>query len=196
MTKATKALWCSVKRALVGLIGVNEMPLKTAVVGDVVGYRDASGHTSDVVVLGAQKAAPANSGYTLTGGSSGTLATATYSYRVAIVDQGVESPASTAKTVGVTGPTGSVVIDATALIALYPTATQWKLYGRTGGSELLIATTAVGTPTFTDTGAVTPSGATKAADGSIRFRYIGAKTVLTQVKQATTLADTNAYFKR
>lgn len=171
------------------------MANRNAKLFETVSYRNAAGETTDIVVMGIQKAAPANTGFSATpSASGGTLASATYSYRIAIVDQGVESPASTAKTAVVTGPTGSVTIDATTLIAAYPTATQWKLYGRVGASEALIATTAVGTPTFVDTGSVTPTGAPKAANGAIVGRNRGTKATLTQIGKATAAKQTGVYY--
>lgn len=171
------------------------MANRNAKLFETVSYRDASGNTADIVITGIQKAAPANTGYTLTpSASGGTLATATYSYRVAIVQHGVESPASTAKTAAVTGPTGQVTVDATALLAAHPVATHWKLYGRVGASEALIATTARATPTFVDTGAVTPSGAPKAATGAIAGRNRHTKVNLTQIPKATAAKQTGVYY--
>lgn len=173
------------------------MPLRAAAVGEVVSYRNADGETTDVVVTGAQKAAPASGDFTVTGsGTGGTLATATYSYRVTAVVNGVETPAATAKTAAVTGPTASVAIDFTVGLTSYPTASAWKVYGRTGGTELLISTINAPTATFTDTGALTPSGALPAATSAVRFRNFGTKTVQTQIPKATALTDVNAYFKR
>lgn len=171
------------------------MANRNAKLFESVSYRNAAGETTDIVVTGIQKAAPANTGFTATASAAGgTLASATYSYRVSIVDAGVESPASTAKTAVVTGPTGSVTIDATTLLATYPTATSWKLFGRVGGSEALIATTARATPTFVDTGAVTPSGAVKSATGAISGRNRGTKTNLTQIPKATATKQTGVYY--
>lgn len=99
--------------------------------------------------------------------TGGTLAAATYSYRVAAVNSLGATLASTAATATVgSGTTGSVRIVA----AHVEGATSYKLYGRTGGSELLIATnTATGQASvpnrlFTDTGSVTPSGAVPGSD--------------------------------
>ena len=171
------------------------MANRNAKLFETVSYRDAAGNTADIVVTGIQRAAPDNAGYTLTpAGAGGTLATATYSYRVSIVQDGVESPASTAKTAAVTGPTGQVTVNATTLLASYPTATHWKLYGRVGGSEALIATTARATPTFVDTGSVTPSGAVKAATGAIAGKNRHTKVTLTQIAKATAVKQTGVYY--
>jgi len=58
-------------------------------------------------------------------------------------------------------------------------ASSYKIYGRTGGTELLMATQA-GT-TYSDTGATTPSGAQPATDGRANFANPHAK--------ATTLSN-------
>lgn len=171
------------------------MANRNAKLFESVSYRNAAGETTDVVVTAIQQAAPANTGYTATpSGAGGTLASATYSYRVSYVQGGVETPASTAKTAVVTGPTGSVTIDATALLAAFPLATHWKLYGRVGASEALMATTVRATPTFVDTGAVTPSGAPKAATGAIAARNRGTATNLTQIAKATAAKQTGVYY--
>lgn len=160
-----------------------------------VTYRNAAGETTDVVVTGVQGAAPSNAGYTATpSASGGTLTTATYSYRVSLVVAGVETPASTAKTAAVTGPTGSVTIDATVMLAANTTATHWKLFGRVGASEALIATTVRATPTFVDTGSVSPSGAVKAATEAIAFRNRGTGVVQTQIPLATAAKQTGVYY--
>lgn len=171
------------------------MANRSAKLFETVSYRDASGSTTDIVVTGIQKAAPANTGYTATpSASGGTLATATYSYRVSYVQDGVETPASTAKTAAVTGPTGSVTIDATVLLAAFPQASHWKLYGRVGASEALMATTARATPTFVDNGSVTPSGAVKAATGAIAGRNRHTHVTLTQIAKATAVKQTGVYY--
>lgn len=173
------------------------MPLRDAVVGDTVSYRNADGETSNVLVLGVQSAAPSSTGFTATpSAADGTLASATYSYKLSVVKDGIETPCSAAKTAVVTGPTGSVDIDATAMIAAHPTATHWKVYGRSAGTELLIATTVVATPTYKDTGAVTPAGAQKTATASIRARNYGPHTLITDIPKATTLKGTSVYYKR
>jgi len=171
------------------------MSNRNAKLFESVSYRNAAGETTDVVVTAIQGSAPSNAGFTATpSASGGTLASATYSYRISLVVNTVETPASTAKTAVVTGPTGSVAIDATVMLAANPLATSWKLFGRTGGTEALIATTARATPTFTDTGAVTPSGAVKAATGAIAAKNRGTRATLTQIPKATAAKQTNVYY--
>lgn len=98
--------------------------------------------------------------------TGGTLAAATYSYRVAAVNGVGTTLASTAATVDTTGSTSKNTIVAPWVEG----ATAYKLFGRVGGSELLIATnTATGAASapwrvFTDTGSVTPSGALPGSD--------------------------------
>lgn len=170
------------------------MPVRTANRGDTVQYRLASGETRNVVVSGVQVAAPGIPASSQS--TAGTLADATYSYRVSAVVDGVESAASAAKSQVVAGGsnTASVIVDFTAVANAR--ATSHKIYGRTGGSELLMATVNMPTVTFTDTGAVTPAGALPAADGRVRLwdPYTGpsAGTIL----KATSYKQTGRYFLR
>lgn len=174
------------------------MANRAAKMNDVVSYRDAGGQTTDVVVTGTQRSAPAAGDFTVTGsGAGGTLATATYSYKVTAVVDGIETaPVATAKTAAVTGPTASVTINFTVGLASFPTATAWKVYGRVGGSELLIATVTAPTATYVDTGSVTPAGALPAATSAVRFRNRATKATQTQIPMATTTKQTGAYFNR
>lgn len=174
----------------------NRAPIR---VGDVVSYRNAAGKTTDAVILGKQGAAPSASHFTVTASDSGgSLAAATYSYKVTAIVDGVETPPVAAAKTGVvtTGNSGSVTIDFTAGLAAYPTATSWRVYGRVGGSELRIATINAPTATYLDNGSVTPSGAQPSDNGAVRFRNFGDKTVQTQIPKATTTKQTGAYFNR
>jgi hypothetical protein len=175
-----------------------EMSNRTAKLRDVVTYRNAAGETTDVVVSGIQGNAPAAGDFTVTpSAAGGTLATATYSYKVAVVVNGITSPAvAAAKTGAVTGPTGSVTINFTVGLASFPTATAWKVYGRVGGTELLIATITAPTATYVDTGAVTPAGALPTATNAIRFRNRGTKVTQVDVPKATTTKQASAYFNK
>lgn len=173
------------------------MPNRTAVVGDTVQYRTAAGDTRNIYVTGAQLAAPSNTLYTVTPQiTGGTLANGTYSYRLSVTVDGVESAASTAKTAVVTGPTGSVDVDATALLAAYPTATAIKIYGRVAASELLIATIVPPTVLYTDDGSVTPAGTVPTYLATVRAADPGTNRVITDVPKATTVKATGSYFKR
>lgn len=172
------------------------MPNRTAAVGDVVTYRNAAGKTADVIVTGAQGAAPVAGDFTVVGSTTGgSLAAATYSYKVAAVVDGVESAASVAETgVVASGSTGSVTINFTAGLASFPTASAWKVYGRTADAEELIATVTAPTATYVDTGAVTPDGEPKEATGAVRFKNFGPHTILTDIPKATTTKQAGAYF--
>lgn len=174
------------------------MPASNAKLGKTVSYRNAAGKTTDVVLLGKQGNAPAAGDFTVTGAiTGGTLPAATYSYKVTAVVGGIESPASVAETSAVaSGTTGSVTINFTVGLASFPTATAWKVYGRSAGTEALIATVNAPTATYVDTGAVTPTGAPPAANSAIRFKNFGTKVVQTQVPKATSADSTNAYFSR
>ena len=164
---------------------------------EVVSYRDASGTMTDVVVEGVQENAPAAADITIaTNTSGGTLAAATYSYRVSAVIDGIETQASTAKTQVTTGTTSTVTLDWTTAAGKQPwiRASAFKIYGRTGGSELLMGTVNMPTKTFTDDGSVTPSGALPAATTAISFRNRGTKATQTNVAAATAMKQTDRYY--
>lgn len=164
---------------------------------ETVSYRDASGYTTDVVVTGVQEAAPAAADISIsTNAAGGTLAAATYSYRVSAVIDGIETQASTAKTQVTTGTTSTVTLDWTVAAGKSPwsRASAFKVYGRTGGSELLMQTVNTPTFTFTDTGAVTPSGALPAATTAISFKNRATKAVQNNVAAATAAKQTDRYY--
>lgn len=103
-------------------------------------------------ILDRRISAPVNDTHTP---GAGTLATATYSYRVSALttNPSGETTASTATTLALTGPAG-VNVNWTQV----PGATGYKVYGRTAGSELFIAQVGkVGA--YLDGGSITPSGA-------------------------------------
>lgn len=171
------------------------MPLRAATVnsrGMTVQYRNTSGETRNMIILFAQEAAPATPASS-TSASGGTLAAATYSYRVSKVVNGIETQASAAKTQVTTGSTSTVTVD---FSAGYDTrATSYKVYGRVGGSELLMATVANPTTSFIDDGTVTPAGALPAANTAVTL-WDPNGAVRTGVAKATTNKSTNAYFLR
>lgn len=101
--------------------------------------------------------------------TGGTLATGTYSYRVAALNYNGTTLASTAATgLVASGATGSVVLSWPHVQG----AISYKIYGRTGGSELLIATNTLTTAgcRYVDTGSVTPSGALPGANTTASAR--------------------------
>ena len=173
------------------------MPIQTAQTGDTIQYRNADGEKSDVLVTSHQRSAPGIPGSS-TAVSGGTLAAATYSYRLSAVIGAIETQASTAKTQVTTGSTSTVTLDWTTIAASAPYngATSFKVYGRTGGSELLMGTVTMPTKTFTDTGSVSPSGALPAATTAVSLTNRIPKQLLTTIAKATTLKGTNVYFKR
>lgn len=166
---------------------------------DQVIFRTAKGKTRTGQVLRDQTApiTPASS----TATTGGTLAAATYSYRVTLVygAAALESAPSPAKTQVTTGSTSTVTVDWTALIpatGAQPTAA--KVYGRTGGSELLMATVSMPTTTFVDTGAATPAGALPADTGQVLI-HMGPGSTLPNVvagKMTTYKGTTPVYIKR
>ena len=174
------------------------MPNQTAVAGDTVQYRNAAGETRNVTVMGTQPAAPAAGDFTVANsGTGGTLGAATYSYKISQVVNGIEGPpvAAAKTTVVGAGSTNKCTIS-------FPNATAtsvYRVYGRTGGSELLIGQTTAGATTFDDTGSVTPAGALQTADGRIAVQAFSGgvpATVQAGVLKATSMKGTNVYFKR
>jgi len=101
-------------------------------------------------VIAEQLATPVNDTHTL---GSGTLAPDTYYYRVSAINAYGETLAS-AETSFVLAATGGVNVNWGAVNG----ATGYKIYGRTTGAELYMATVGAVT-TWEDDGSITPSGA-------------------------------------
>ena len=99
-------------------------------------------------------ATPATSAFA-TATTGGTLAAATYFYRVSALNAAGQETLASAETSQVTTGTTSTVTVNWATVA---SATGYKVYGRTTGAELLLATVGL-VLAFTDTGAVAPAGA-------------------------------------
>jgi hypothetical protein len=165
--------------------------------GDTVAYRNAKGKFRNSTVVADTKAPgqPASS----TSTSGGTLAAATYSYRVTFVTQGLETAPSVAKTQVTTGSTSTVTVDVTAIAP--PFATSWKVYGRTSGTELLMGTVNLPTKTFVDDGSVTPAGALPTDTGNVSVRVYGsnggsAMLTFQNVAKTTTYKAVTRYFNR
>lgn len=168
------------------------MPTRAGNVGETVIYRAASGKTRSMVITAKQSAGPPQPGIS-TNAAGGTLAAATYSYRITKVVQGIESLAATAVTQITTGSTSTVTVDWTATADTK--ASAYKVYGRTGGSELLMGTVNMPTTTFTDTGSVTPSGALPAATTNVSV-YDPYGAPRNNIAKAGTYKATNVYFLR
>ena len=107
---------------------------------------------------GTALATPINAAFT-TAITGGTLAAGTYFYRVSSINAYGETLASAETSQVTTGATSTVTVNWGAVSG----ATGYKVYGRTTGAELLIATVGAVT-TYTDTGAVTPAGALPAVN--------------------------------
>ena len=107
----------------------------------------------------AQLAAPVNATFT-TATTGGTLLDlTTYFYRVAAVNaQGGTSLASTETSLE-TGNSTANTNTLTVKWAAVTGATSYKVYGRTTGGELFMATVAAPTLQFVDDGSITPAGA-------------------------------------
>jgi hypothetical protein len=175
------------------------MPLLTAVVGDTVQYRNADGETMNAMVRQLQPSAPASGDFTVANsGTGGTLGAATYSYRITNVVNGVESAPVAAKTTVVgAGTTNKCTIT-------FPNATatsRYGVYGRTGGSELLLAYVTPGVAgTWDDTGSITPAGALPTADGRVGLwtptKGLADGKISATATKATGMKQTNKYYKR
>lgn len=144
------------------------MAVKRAFRGDNVIYRNAKGESMAVIVTGGQGDAPPSVPTGVASGTGGSLTAATYVYKYTYVKDGVESALSAASANIVIGAGTTNRIDVT--LTAVSGATAYKLYGRTGGSFLLITTLTAPTVTFNDTGSVTPTGAAPATDFNITFR--------------------------
>lgn len=127
--------------------------------------------------------------------TGGTLAAGTYSYRVSAINANGETLASAAVTATTTGTTGRVTVAWSAVApgeALAPSG--YRIYGRVGGSELLLATVASNVITWDDTGAITPAGALPAANTTVGApgTAAGHVTVAVYGNAATVPADVKA----
>lgn len=90
--------------------------------------------------------------------TGGTLAAGTVvSYRITALVGSAETLASPA--VSMTIPAGTNTNSVALTWSLVPGATGYKIYGRTAGAELLMATVTANIYFYTDTGAATPAGA-------------------------------------
>lgn len=114
--------------------------------------------TATSIAIAAALATPVNAAFT-TATTGGTLAAATYSYRVAAKNAIGRTLASTATTITTTGTTSTVTVNWGAVSG----ATGYDVFGRVGGTELLIASVGAVT-TYTDTGSITPAGALPASN--------------------------------
>jgi len=103
-------------------------------------------------------ATPVNAAFS-TATTGGTLAAGTYWYRVSAINSIGETLASTETSEVTTGTTSTVTVNWGAVAG----ATGYRVYGRTTGAELLMATVGAVT-TWIDTGAVIPAGALPAAN--------------------------------
>lgn len=93
--------------------------------------------------------------------TTGTLAAGTYYYQVTALSESGETLPS---------PVVSITVGASSGVTIswdyVQDAIGYKIYGRASGSPLLIASATQGTLSYTDTGAVIPSGSIPTQDGS------------------------------
>ena len=103
----------------------------------------------------------------------GTTGATTYSYRVSCVNSTGQTLASSAGTTA----TGNAALSSTNFNRVtwkgVAGCSSYKVYGRTSGSELLIATVAPQLLRYDDTGAVTPSGALPGANTTAAAIEVG-----------------------
>lgn len=97
--------------------------------------------------------------------TGGVLAAGTYGYRVSAADDSGVTVPSTEATATTTGTTSSVTVAWAAIDG----AQSYKIYGRTSGSELLLATVSGSTLSWVDTGALTPAGAMPTVNTSAKL---------------------------
>ncbi|OGT56292.1 MAG: hypothetical protein A3E01_07000 [Gammaproteobacteria bacterium RIFCSPHIGHO2_12_FULL_63_22] len=111
-------------------------------------------------ILATTLSTPVNAAFS-TDSTGGTLVPATYYYRVSAINAVGETLASTetSQVVGAGTNTNTVTVNWAAV----SNATGYKVYGRSTGAELLIATVGA-VLTYIDTGAVTPAGALPVAN--------------------------------
>ena len=111
-------------------------------------------------ILATTLTTPTNAAFS-TDSTGGSLVPATYYYRVSAINAVGETLASTetSQVVGAGTNTNTVTVNWGAIT----NATGYKVYGRTTGAELLIATVGAVT-TYIDTGSVTPAGALPVAN--------------------------------
>jgi hypothetical protein len=132
--------------------------------------------------------------------TGGTLAPATYSYRLSKIIDGVETLASTAVTQVVPAGTNTNVVNLSW--SNDANAQAYRVYGRVGGSEQLIAERPAGSTAYQDTGAVTPSGTVPAAlpNTAVHLRILGRsgpyQKLLGGVLPATAEGQTDRYYVR
>ena len=154
-------------------ISAREYGLPSGEVMDQFSSASWDGHPFKVRISGvgnstAQLAAPVNATFStaLTGGT--LLDTTTYYYRVAAINSAGGSSQASTETSLITGNSTANTNTLTVKWAAVAGAVSYKIYGRSTGAELYMATVAAPTLQWVDTGAVTPAGALpSAATGSV-----------------------------
>ena len=126
--------------------------------------------------------------------AAGTLAASTYYHRVSALNWRGETLACTEVGTAIAINKG-VKLDWTAVTG----ASSYKIYGRTTGAELLIATVTAPTVTYTDSGAITPAGALPTADTTrmaagthyydVELQWSSGATIYTPVNSTFVLAS-------
>jgi hypothetical protein len=127
-------------------------------------YGQPANQTDSINLVLAALTAPTISSIT----HGGTTGATTYGYRIAALNlngttlAGAELTTATGNA-ALTGVNTNII----AWGAIAGATAGYAIYGRTSGAELFMGTVAAGVTTFTDTGAVTPSGALPAANTTV-----------------------------
>jgi len=129
---------------------------------------------------------PVNDTFT-TAGTGGTLPDGDYYYRVTAVNYlGNETLPSVETNLVISAGTATQIV--TVKWAAVAGAVKYKIYGRTTGAELYMATVSAGTLEWVDDGSVTPAGALPVSNGTVN------SAILTQNKQTDMYARTWTWF--
>jgi hypothetical protein len=130
----------------------------------------STGLTSTRGITSTALATPVNGTFTV---GAGILGTATYYYRVTALNTAGETLPSTETSLAVTGPAG-VNVNWGAVTG----AASYKVYGRSTGAELYMATVTASATTWLDAGSVTPSGALPTAGTSATISTVSGVSAL------------------
>lgn len=131
----------------------------------------ASGAVYSITVWNGTPSVAPTMGTTSTAGTGGTLAAATYFYKLTATNALGETTAGSEVSKTTTGTTSTVTIPWTAVAG----ATGYKLYRSTStGAEIFLTSISGGsTITYTDTGAITPSGSAPPSSNTTGGTFYG-----------------------
>ena len=146
-----------------------------------------SRRSSALIEVATALVTPINAAFTL---GVGTLTAGAYYYRVSALNALGETLASIET--NLTIPGGSAPAGIHVNWEAVAGATSYRVYGRTTGTELLMATVAAPTTTWLDAGSITPVGALPVVDTTIveAGKYLAAVIVERPVEGRATLIGT------